>query len=91
MKHRNREVVVIATVTVIEATGVTAKIADRNEARPRCVQEPRVREEGSDDVAMVTYRMEVGNNDGITPSNIVGAIANEAGLDARNIGSYHIT
>ena len=39
---------------------------------------------------MVTYRLEVGNNDGITPSNIVGAIANEADISSRYIGSIKL-
>lgn len=35
---------------------------------------------------METYRIEVGHVHGVQPGNIVGAIANEAGLDGRNIG-----
>jgi ATP-dependent RNA helicase DeaD len=38
---------------------------------------------------MVTYRIEVGRNDDVSPKNIVGAIANEADIDAQFIG--HIT
>ena len=60
----------------------------RREYRPK--REPRVRDEGGEDIAMVTYRMEVGNNDGITPSNIVGAIANEADISSRYIGSIKL-
>lgn len=33
-----------------------------------------------------TYRIEVGQVHGVKPANIVGAIANEAGLDGRHIG-----
>jgi ATP-dependent RNA helicase DeaD len=36
------------------------------------------------------FRIEVGREHGVEPSNIVGAIANEAGLDARNIGHISI-
>ena len=43
-----------------------------------------------DGVKMVTYRLEVGNNDKITPSNIVGAIANEADIDSRYIGEIKL-
>ena len=39
-----------------------------------------------DDVDMVTYRIEVGKNHGVMPKDIVGAIANEAGIDSQNIG-----
>lgn len=48
---------------------------DRNERR-----RPR-RETG-----MRTYRIEVGRNHGVKPGNIVGAIANEARISARQIG-----
>ncbi|MDG1165599.1 MAG: helicase-related protein, partial [Porticoccaceae bacterium] len=61
---------------------------NRREDRPK--REPRVRDEAGEDVAMVTYRLEVGNNDGITPSNIVGAIANEADISSRYIGSIKL-
>ena len=39
---------------------------------------------------MTTYRLEVGNKDKITPSNIVGAIANEADIDSRYIGEIKL-
>ena len=35
---------------------------------------------------MDTYRIEVGREHGVQPGNIVGAIANEAGIDGRHIG-----
>jgi len=39
-----------------------------------------------DDLAPQTYRVEVGEVHGVKPSNIVGAIANEAGLEGKYIG-----
>ena len=39
---------------------------------------------------MQTYRVEVGRNHGIEVRNIVGAIANEAGLDSQFIGRVDI-
>jgi ATP-dependent RNA helicase DeaD len=36
------------------------------------------------------YRIEVGDNQGVKPGNIVGAIANESGLDGEHIGSIEI-
>ncbi|SMN11332.1 DEAD-box ATP-dependent RNA helicase CshA [uncultured Candidatus Thioglobus sp.] len=39
---------------------------------------------------MQTYRIEVGHLDNAKPSNIVGAIANEAGLDNKQIGHIEI-
>jgi ATP-dependent RNA helicase DeaD len=39
---------------------------------------------------MQAYRIEVGHAHGVKPANIVGAIANEAGLDAKYIGRIEI-
>jgi ATP-dependent RNA helicase DeaD len=39
---------------------------------------------------MSAFRIEVGSNHSATPSNIVGAIANEAGLEAKHIGRIEI-
>lgn len=46
--------------------------------------ESRPRRGGDEDVE--TYRIEVGHDHGVKPGNIVGAIANEAGLEGRLIG-----
>lgn len=42
------------------------------------------------DEGMATYRIEVGHVNGVKPGNIVGAIANEAGIDAKHIGRIEI-
>ncbi|MET0065618.1 MAG: DEAD/DEAH box helicase [Candidatus Thiodiazotropha sp.] len=42
------------------------------------------------DQGMERYRVEVGHNHQVKPGNIVGAIANEAGLDAQFIGHIDI-
>ncbi|NBC47799.1 MAG: DEAD/DEAH box helicase [Gammaproteobacteria bacterium] len=39
---------------------------------------------------MERFRLAVGHRNGVKPGNIVGAIANEAGLDARHIGRIEI-
>ncbi|MCL4721443.1 MAG: DEAD/DEAH box helicase, partial [Gammaproteobacteria bacterium] len=41
---------------------------------------------GAAGAGMVRYRLAVGHAHGVKPGNIVGAIANEAGVDSRNIG-----
>lgn len=41
-------------------------------------------------VEMQAFRIEVGHAHGVKPANIVGAIANEAGLDAKYIGRIEI-
>jgi len=45
---------------------------------------------GEPEVGMETYRIEVGHTHGVKPNNIVGAIANEAGLESRYIGRIDI-
>ncbi|MGH8456037.1 MAG: DbpA RNA binding domain-containing protein, partial [Stenotrophobium sp.] len=55
------------------------------EERPRPKKKPSAPAE-----PMETYRIEVGNVHGVKPANIVGAIANEAGLDAQYIGRIDI-
>jgi ATP-dependent RNA helicase DeaD len=45
---------------------------------------------GKRDKGLETYRIEVGKNHGVKPGNIVGAIANEAELDAQHIGRVQI-
>ena len=42
------------------------------------------------EAGMETYRIEVGHDHEVQPGNIVGAIANEAGLDSKNIGRIDI-
>lgn len=52
---------------------------------------PRKKHPGKrDDEPMLTYRIEVGDVHGIKPSNIVGAIANEAGIEGKHIGKVVI-
>ncbi len=54
-------------------------------AFPKKNCEPRTPDEGKS-----TFRIEVGYDHGVKPGNIVGAIANEAGLDAKHIGRIEI-
>lgn len=42
------------------------------------------------EIGMTSYRIEVGRRHGVKPGNIMGAIANEAGLDSRCIGRIRI-
>ncbi len=44
----------------------------------------------SSDIQMLTYRIELGHNDGITAANIVGAIASEADIASRYIGQVKL-
>lgn len=56
--------------------------AERPPREPRADQPSR----DKDDMELVRYRVEVGRNDGVTPGDLVGAIANEAGVESRFIG-----
>ena len=60
---------------------------ERRERRPsrESSEDSRPRGRISDD-EVETYRIEVGHVHGVKPGNIVGAIANEAGLDGGSIG-----
>ncbi len=77
-----------------------AKIADRKkpavaeaptEAPPtKKSVEKKSKGSNKNEVAMEAYRIEVGSVHGVKPANIVGAIANEAGLEAKYIGRIEI-
>ncbi len=77
--------------------------ADVKPAHPRPADETRDRAESdarpsrrrerpkeSADFEVMRYRLEVGHQHGATPQNIVGAIANEAGIESRYIGRIEI-
>ena len=50
----------------------------------------RDRKSSSPEFGMERFRIEVGHKHGVQPGNIVGAIANEAGLDSEYIGRINI-
>lgn len=60
-------------------------MGDRPVAAPR----PRT-ERRESDALLETYRLEVGHQHQVRPGQIVGAIANEAGLDGGQIGRIDI-
>ena len=76
---------------------------DKDTRRPaRESREPRQREDAPRDftprpvrphateTGKRTYRIEVGHEHGVKPGNIIGAIANEAGLESQHIGRLSI-
>jgi ATP-dependent RNA helicase DeaD len=68
---------------------------DRGERRERRSNDRPVSTEaiplkGHPDVDMMRYRIEVGHEHGVKPGNIVGAIANEAGIESDFIGNIEI-
>ncbi len=60
---------------------------ERERARPDTARESRPRSASG---LMETFRIEVGAAHGIKPSNVVGAIANEAGIEGVHIGRVDI-
>ncbi|MDB5976234.1 MAG: ATP-dependent helicase [Nevskia sp.] len=63
------------------------RATDDSEAeRPR----PKRSKSSDEDVPKETFRIEVGSTHGVKPGNIVGAIANEAGIDSEFIGRIDI-
>ncbi len=61
----------------------------RGEDRPRSERGSR-REFGGAGIEMELFRIEVGHAHGVKPGNIVGAIANEAGIDGKHIARIKI-
>jgi ATP-dependent RNA helicase DeaD len=63
---------------------------ERKDHTERTAFPKKERTERPADVGMKTFRIEVGHAHGVKPGNIVGAIANEAGLDSKYIGRIEI-
>lgn len=63
---------------------------DRGQDRERKPKRPKESAPRDADVGMDRYRIEVGRQHGVKPGNIVGAIANEAEVDAEYIGRIQI-
>jgi len=58
--------------------------------RPQKDRKPKRAFGGGADIEMETYRIEVGHTHGVKPGNIVGAIANETGIDGDHIARIRI-
>lgn len=73
----------------IRPAASSAARPERSERAPLRLERPERPKPKSDDETE-TYRIEVGAQHGVKPANIVGAIANEAGLDSQYIGKIEI-
>ncbi len=60
-----------------------ASLTERGERKPR---KPR----REDNIALEKYRIEAGHDHGVQPKDIVGALANEAGIDREYIGRIEL-
>ncbi|TXH02831.1 MAG: DEAD/DEAH box helicase [Nevskiaceae bacterium] len=74
-----------ATRTAVEAPVTATPTSAERPAAP--ARKPR---EQQPEAGMETFRVEVGHVHNVKPGNIVGAIANEAGLDSQYIGRIEI-
>ncbi len=63
---------------------------ERGERGERNDRKPSRNRGRSSDIKMDLYRIEVGNEHGVKPGNIVGAIANETGIDGDHIARIKI-
>jgi len=65
---------------------------ERGEGRERRPRSDRGSDRGDHkkEEGLQTYRIEVGHDHGVKPGNIVGAIANEAGIDSKHMGRIQI-
>jgi len=63
---------------------------NKEERKPHKKHERTSRKEAPPEEGMTRYRIEVGHNHKVKPGNIVGAIANEAGIDSQHIGRINI-
>ena len=63
---------------------------DDRPARQKKGRNERPRKDGPPSEGMERYRIAVGHDHGVMPGNIVGAIANEADIEGRNIGRINI-
>lgn len=69
----------------------TRRERESRQDRPRRERgESKRRDRATPEEGMETFRVEVGHKHGVKPGNIVGAIANEAGLDSKHIGQIKI-
>jgi ATP-dependent RNA helicase DeaD len=94
----------LATLSVSDRPLLTTSAGQRKPAKDRPATEDRRDERtgsgrarkpsrnasGARNPEFERFRIEVGHSQGVEPRNIVGAIANEAGLDAHHIGHIEI-
>lgn len=77
----------------VEAKPASPQPAEEARAHAEPAVRPTRRRERSRESAefpVIRYRLDVGHQHGATPQNIVGAIANEAGIESRYIGRIEI-
>lgn len=81
-----------ALLMLKEGKRLISKDKPMNEKPPREKRQKRERDSAvvAPEEGMKRYRISVGHDDDVKPGNIVGAIANEAGIDSQYIGHIKI-
>jgi len=74
----------------IRAAMTKPRTRDRGKGSERSERPQRPRKDAPPEKGMQRFRIEVGHIHKVMPGNIVGAIANEANIDAQNIGRINI-
>lgn len=72
-----------------ESAPVAREQSSMRDEKPRQRRE-RARTDDGEEVSMERFRIQVGHDQGVTPREIVGAIANEGGIEGRFIGRINI-
>lgn len=70
--------------------GRAARVNSRPEGGSRFEGRSEGSRSGSREMGMDQYRVDIGGDDGLQPKNLVGAIANTAGIEGRLIGKIKI-
>jgi ATP-dependent RNA helicase DeaD len=70
--------------------GAKPRDGEKPPRKPRDESPREAPRERGGEAGMETFRVEVGHVHGVKPNNLVGAIANEAGLDSKHIGRISI-
>ncbi len=73
-----------------ESRGQKERGSYQGESKPRDRSAKKPRGSKKSDVPMETYQLQVGSVHGVSPREVVGALANEAGLDGALIGRIEI-
>ncbi|WP_051297746.1 DEAD/DEAH box helicase [Brevibacterium album] len=81
---------VAAALAVLLLDGETLTAEPLPEPKPRANRNERGSDRRGSRPGMRTYRIAVGRNDRVQPGGIVGAIANEGGLNSSQIGAIDI-
>ncbi|MDF1527556.1 MAG: DEAD/DEAH box helicase [Sedimenticola sp.] len=74
-----------------ESRGQKERGTYQSDTKPRERSASKSRGPKRNDVPMETYQLQVGSKHGVSPREVVGALANEAGLDGAHIGRIEIS